>query len=345
CENIDWNVGRILETLENLDLSDDTIVIYFSDNGPNSFRWNGGMTGKKGSVDEGGLRTPFFVRWPEKIEGGKSIPQIAGAIDIFPTLMDLTMASNEPEKPLDGLSLGPLLLETNPSWTDRLLFNAYRNKLSVRSQRFRLDTSGALYDIDTDRGQKTDVTDLHEAVAKDLKQAAKAFKEELSVLGAANQNRPFTVGFASHTTLPARDGIPHGTVERSSKAPNNSFFENWTSDEGHITWEVEVADSAAFEVTLNYTCREEDLGVIISLSERDGSAIEKTITEAFDPPLYDKSKERVAESHYFVKDFKPLALGTIELHAGENTLTLSANDFVGTEAIDVHSIELIQVEP
>ena len=68
CENIDWNVGRILEKLDALQIAENTIVVYFSDNGPNSFRWNGGMKGKKGSIDEGGLRSPFFIRWPERWE-------------------------------------------------------------------------------------------------------------------------------------------------------------------------------------------------------------------------------------------------------------------------------------
>ena len=90
CENIDWNVGRVLEKLDELKLRDDTIVIYFSDNGPNSYRWNGGMKGRKGSIDEGGLRSPFFIRWPKKIPAGKSVPQIAGAIDLLPTLRELS---------------------------------------------------------------------------------------------------------------------------------------------------------------------------------------------------------------------------------------------------------------
>jgi arylsulfatase A-like enzyme len=51
CENIDWNVGRIVEKLEELGIEDNTIVIYFNDNGPNSWRWNGGMKGRKGSTD------------------------------------------------------------------------------------------------------------------------------------------------------------------------------------------------------------------------------------------------------------------------------------------------------
>jgi len=86
CENIDWNVGRVLEKLDQLNLADDTIVIYFSDNGPNSYRWNGGMKGRKGSTDEGGVRVPFFIRWPGRIQENIEIPQIAGAIDLLPTL-------------------------------------------------------------------------------------------------------------------------------------------------------------------------------------------------------------------------------------------------------------------
>ena len=54
CENIDWNVGRVLSELDRSGLARDTIVVYFSDNGPNSWRWNGGMKGRKGQLDEGG---------------------------------------------------------------------------------------------------------------------------------------------------------------------------------------------------------------------------------------------------------------------------------------------------
>ena len=90
CENIDWNVGRVLQRLDELKLADNTIVIYFSDNGPNSWRWNGGMKGSKGSTDEGGVR----VAVPHPLaratfRPARSVPQIAGAIDLLPTLADL----------------------------------------------------------------------------------------------------------------------------------------------------------------------------------------------------------------------------------------------------------------
>jgi arylsulfatase A-like enzyme len=59
-----------VEKLDELKLADDTIVVYFCDNGPNGWRWNGGMKGRKGSTDEGGVRSPLFVRRPREIGAG-----------------------------------------------------------------------------------------------------------------------------------------------------------------------------------------------------------------------------------------------------------------------------------
>jgi len=61
-ENIDWNVGRLMKKLQDLGLEENTIVVYLSDNGPNGARWNGNMKGQKGSVDEGGVRSPTFIQ-------------------------------------------------------------------------------------------------------------------------------------------------------------------------------------------------------------------------------------------------------------------------------------------
>src|SRR5512140_1797457 len=122
-ENIDWNVGRVLAKLGELKLANDTIVLYFSDNGPNSWRWNGGMKGRKGSVDEGGLRVPFLIRWPGRIRPGVRVSQIAGAIDLLPTLADLAGIPVTSAKPLDGKSVKPLLMGEARQWPDRMIFS------------------------------------------------------------------------------------------------------------------------------------------------------------------------------------------------------------------------------
>ncbi|MFZ4768053.1 MAG: arylsulfatase, partial [Roseimicrobium sp.] len=161
CENLDWNVGRVLDKLAALRLASDTIVIYFSDNGPNGWRWNGGMKGRKGSVDEGGVRSPLLIRWPGKIPAGARITEISGAIDLFPTLCDLAGIALPQTKPLDGRSLKPLLLRDAASpatpWPDRALISFQSGgkgrNVSVRSQRYRLDPAGALFDMVSDPSQ------------------------------------------------------------------------------------------------------------------------------------------------------------------------------------------------
>jgi arylsulfatase A-like enzyme len=158
-ENIDWNVGRLLAALDEQGLAEDTIVIYLSDNGPNGWRWNGGMKGRKGHLDEGGVRVPALVRWPRVIPAGLDIAQIAAAIDLLPTLADLAEIPIVGEKPLDGVSVAPLLRGGAADWQDREIYTFWDGRVSVRTQRYRLDPEGRLFDIAADPGQLTDVAD------------------------------------------------------------------------------------------------------------------------------------------------------------------------------------------
>ena len=93
-----------------------------------------------------------------------------------------------------------------------------------------------------------------------------------------------------------------------------------------------------------YTCASGNEGVTLQLSVVEGASTKVIVSEAFDPPLYDKSKERVEKSHYFVKDFKPLSMGTLQLNKGKGTLRLEAVDVKGQQVIDVHSVDLLLSE-
>ncbi|MDH3585204.1 MAG: arylsulfatase, partial [Phycisphaerae bacterium] len=88
-ESIDDNIGRLLGTLEKLDLAKDTIVVFLTDNGANSKRFNAGMKGRKGSLHEGGTRVPLFVRFPGRIPAGHVVKPITAHIDLLPTLVEL----------------------------------------------------------------------------------------------------------------------------------------------------------------------------------------------------------------------------------------------------------------
>ncbi|RKY05587.1 MAG: N-acetylgalactosamine 6-sulfate sulfatase, partial [Planctomycetota bacterium] len=193
CENIDWNVGRVLKKLDELKLADDTIVIYFSDNGPNGIRWNDGMKGRKGSTDEGGVRVPCLVRWPGHIKAGTKIPQIAGAIDLLPTLAEMCGVAVVGDKPLDGISIKGLLTQTAKNWPDRMIFSHQKGRVSVRTQRYRLDYNGRLFDMKTDPGQYRDIAGAKPEIAAKLSKAVARWKKE--VLPQTADDRPFPVGY------------------------------------------------------------------------------------------------------------------------------------------------------
>ena len=345
CENIDWNVGRLLARLDELKLAENTIVIYFSDNGPNSWRWNGGMKGRKGSTDEGGVRAPFLIRWPGHIPAGARIPQIAGAIDLLPTLANLAGIPAVGGKPLDGITLTPLLTGAAGDWPDRMIFSHWGGKVSVRTQHYRLDNAGQLFDMQADPGQDRDVSKEQPEVAARLSKALARWKDEM-LPGLKNDDRPFPVGYPEFpvTQLPARDGVPHGNVKRSAGAPNCSYFTNWTAAADSITWDVQVAADGRYEAVLYYTCPKADVGSTIELS-LNGSRIQAAVSEAHDPPLRGAEHDRVPrKGESYVKDFRPLRLGVVELKACRGPLTLRALTVSGKQVMDVRLLLLTQVQ-
>src|SRR5690606_22797473 len=87
--NIDDNIGRLLERLEEWQIEDDTLVLFLTDNGhPFGDLFNAGMRASKGSPYQGGIRVPSFWRWPGRFAPGDR-PQMAAHIDLFPTLMEI----------------------------------------------------------------------------------------------------------------------------------------------------------------------------------------------------------------------------------------------------------------
>ncbi|MDD2600098.1 MAG: arylsulfatase [Kiritimatiellae bacterium] len=336
CENIDWNVGRVLKKLDDLGLSKNTIVIYFSDNGPNSFRWNGDMRGRKGTTDEGGVRSPLFVRWPGIIKPGTEVAQICSAMDLLPTLADLAKVPITGDKPLDGISLKSLLFGDKLALMDRTLISHWARKVSVRTQQYRLDHQNKLYDMIADPGQRTDIAAQQPAVADCLIKIADSWKNEmLSDFGKEFDDRPFVIGDpkSKFTQIPARDGVGHGNIKRSSRHPNCSFFTNWSDREDKITWECEVGTSGAYKVELLYTCSAADIGSTVMLSFNESTLVAK-ITEPHDPPLVGMEHDRVKRQESYVKDFKRTTLGNIQLEKGKGTLTLKSLEMPGKQVMD-----------
>jgi len=354
-EHQDRCVGRILQALQQCGVRDNTIVLYFSDNGPNTARWNGGMRGQKGTVDEGGLRSVCYLSWPAGLPQGLVVPQIAGAIDLLTTLTALAGVSRVGNLPLDGKDLSPLFSGGSVEWPDRTIFSVWGGRVSARNQRFRLDDVGRLYDMQVDPGQTMPVNAAQAGIAAQLQREVQEWGREglpenpklLRKLAGAVDPRPFTLGYAEFpiTMLPARDGQPNGGVKRSSNAPNCSYFVNWKTKNDSIVWNVDVHTAGRYEVVIDYTCPLADSGSVVQLACGE-SRLRGKVAPGWDPPLY-TNQDTLPRPHgeSQMKEFRPLPLGQVELQSGLQQLELRAVEIPGDSVMDLRRITLTLIQP
>ena len=138
-EEIDWSVGQILDTLDDLKLSDQTIVIFTSDNGP-ARREAPPFRGNKGTCLEGGVREPTIVRWPGHVPAGTTCDQICGTIDMLPTFATLVGTTLDPSRPIDGKDMLPLMTDEGAT-TKRdthVYYNGAGKAVAIRQGNWKL---------------------------------------------------------------------------------------------------------------------------------------------------------------------------------------------------------------
>lgn len=162
-QRIDVTVGRVLDTLKELGIEEDTLVLFTSDNGPHNegghsvtrFDSSGGFQGYKRSLHEGGIRIPCIARWPGTIEAGES-DHVGYFPDFMPTFCDL--AGVEPPDETDGLSIVPLLTGDGAGQeTHEYLYFEYQNQLAVRRggwKFYRVDHDAASLSLDSTGDQE-----------------------------------------------------------------------------------------------------------------------------------------------------------------------------------------------
>ncbi|MBM3736225.1 MAG: arylsulfatase [Acidobacteria bacterium] len=186
-ENIDQNVGGLVDFLKSSGLDQDTILIFTTDNGTSSGAqvFNAGMRASKGSPYDGGHRVPFFIHWPGGgLTGGRGIDTLAAHIDVLPTLMELCGVKRAKGPEMHGRSLVPVLRGSVKDWPDRTIITDSQRmeklvkgrQASVMTQQWRmvnpsLDGNPArweLYDMRQDPGQKTNLFERNQETAARL---------------------------------------------------------------------------------------------------------------------------------------------------------------------------------
>lgn len=190
--NIDDNVGRTRDLLRELGLASNTIFIFTTDNGTASGEsvFNAGMRGKKGSEYDGGHRVPFFFHWPAAGLDKKHVDDtLAHAVDIVPTLLDVTGAKAPAGLKFDGVSIRALLDPTRKTnWPDRFIITDSQRvrdpikwkQSAVMSQEWRLVNGRELYAIKKDPGQKQDVAAENPAQVAKMRAFYEAWWAEIS---------------------------------------------------------------------------------------------------------------------------------------------------------------------
>lgn len=353
-ENIDDNVGRLLNELDSLGLAEDTIVIYMSDNGPNGQRYNAGLRGIKGSEYEGGVRSPFFIRWPGKFKAGREIDRIAAHIDLYPTLAALCGVERPKGLPIDGVSLQPLLgpapeqqlQSAVVSWPGRDLFT-HRERVgregtmypgTIRTQRYNLVNGKELFDIENDPGETKDIAAGHPAVVKELRERYEAwFKENIAARGL--QDFPLAVGYPEENPahLPATRATFTGKLRYNGKfGYSHDWITDWHDSADQISWQIDVVNAGTYRVVLQYSCPTDSVGAELEIRAGSSACSANVVAPTEMEPLPDRNL--VLLERNVLMPWARLTVGELALPKGPVQLNLSCVSKTGQKIADVKAL-------
>ena len=338
-ENIDDNISKMLKHLDSSGQAENTVVIFMTDNGPNGNRYNAGLKGWKGWVDEGGVRVPFMMRYPKLgWNDGRRISKMAAHVDILPTIMELIGSEQVPAKKLDGRSLRNLINGEND--TDRY-FMTHQTKWirsegigivsalpgAIRSDSFLLtfkDSGMEFYNLIKDPFQKLNLVENNLSKVQEMETAYNSWFENLKI---EQPELPET----GHEGIPE---IEFGAQEAHSKSgvkfkggygwANDYFVE--IENGAEMIWKTKTVKASSYKVSL-LTSTNVKTEVTLETSTQIKKA--KTMTDLSKSMV--PSPDRVERGEVYEYQWSELLLGQITLEAGENTLKLNVPKSENTE--------------
>lgn len=366
CENLDDNLGRLLDRLVANGQRENTIVLFLTDNGGTAGvrLFNAGMRGGKTSLHEGGTRVPLFIHWPAANWTPHVVQPLTSHIDLFPTLLDLCGVALPPGPPLDGRSLRPLLEQTEATdWPERILFThnpiseTNRYPGAVRTERYRLvreiprplGGSSAvdkddqaepwqLFDMRADPGEKQNLAKKHPEIVQQLSALYEEWMDDISQAGL--RRFPLPIGFDEENPVDLK--APQAYFDAPLKFASgpgfaNDWLTNWTKTEARIWFEVDVQVSGEYELELAYACPADSAGSILRIS-CDDAYTQTTVPagEAAEIPL----PHRDDANRYRNRDWATLPVGRLHLEAGEKRLVLQAISQPGEQVLDFKHLRL-----
>lgn len=366
-ENLDDNMGRVLATLKELELEKDTIVLFLTDNGPafphKNSRYNGGMKGSKGSVDEGGVRVPLFVHWPGQIEGGREIKTMAQHIDLFPTLLSLVGGESPQDRVIDGEDLSPLLLghQNDAEWPERNIYiHHFRNTVregqtavapspgAIRASRwlatYQRNEQWYLYDLERDPLQKQDVAASQPQLLERLKADYLAWYADVSKAGA--KIIPIEVGHLvrpnvllnSHEAWLAGDNINY--------AHKSGWAHDWVviqpaDHDVQMKWPLKVTSAGSYRLEIAYGLATGGKAKISAQVGEKSIRVEEELASFV--PSVDEGERRYYTGEAPELTWRSFYLGTLDLEQGVSELKLNFGTAELEDNLLIKSIQLTKI--
>ena len=369
CENIDENIGRLLDKVHQLGISDNTLVVFLTDNGGigTTSIFNAGMKGGKTSVHEGGSRVPLFMHWPAAKWDPHVVKTITAHIDLYPTLLDLCGIIPPPGPAIDGISLRPLLEGSIDSFPDRTLFlhnpidETNRYPGAVRNQKYRMvrKTPGPqagsaaknndanalpweLYDMENDPGEKNDIAGNNPDLVKSLSSQYENWVNDISSEGLDRFALPVGYDENDPVLLHASQAYFSAPVRyESGRGFANDWLTGWSGIEGKIWFEIDVVKAGKYSLEIAYVCPPEDAGSVVKVSA-DGVSVETIVDPAPIVPV--PLAHRDGNSSYKNRKWATLNAGIVELPAGKQNLLLEAKSMKREMIMDFKHLSLTQVK-
>jgi arylsulfatase A len=242
--SLDNNVAAIRAELDTLGLSENTILVFTSDNGAMEAGSSLPLRGHKHTIYDGGVRLPTVIRWPKAgLTGGRKWEGLCGALDMFPTLMAMTGSKMPETRPLDGKNIWPAFRENQPSPVESYYW-VWRGQDAIRTGQWKLHRffdRFELYDIKKDETESNNVATAHADVVKSLTAKMDTWAGSL---GVALTHQPAPAKY--HAPAAPEGEVLAVTVTVTDKAkPSDRFaisVANWSGTQYATDWiEFDIA--------------------------------------------------------------------------------------------------------
>lgn len=255
--NIDDNIRRLLDSLEEMGLEDNTIIIFMTDNGPQQWRYTGGFRGKKGTVREGGIHVPFYIKMPDGMTKVREVDEPAAHIDLLPTLSRLCNVTLPRQLQLDGRDLSAFFQSEHTPGLDRPLFfewqrsypELYRNMAVIQDGYKLMGFAGRdatindfeLYHLENDPYEAKNLAAQEVEKVETLKKAMEAWHADI-MSSPHIQDLPRVI-----------IGSPHENPIHLNRNDARGIQFIWAQPDVHVSWDVEVAWSGSYRMRVKFT--------------------------------------------------------------------------------------------